>query len=234
MPVGAPTRGEGKTFANWAGPLAGMCCGSRMGWWTDEVLPHITDYALSGREMDELRAQACDSLHGRVLEVGFGSGLNIAWYPDTVTQVDAVEPSEIAWKKSEKRRLATQVPIGRVGRDAQQLNIAGDRYDAALVTFTLCTIEDPVAALQEVGRVLKPGATLHFLEHGLSSNPRVEAWQYRLERVQRRIAGGCHLTRDPAQLAEEAGLLVKMVERGDLPGGPKVFTAGYFGEAVRL
>jgi SAM-dependent methyltransferase len=205
-----------------------------MGWWTDEVLPHLTDYTLKGRELDELRAQVCESLHGRVLEVGFGSGLNIPWYPSTVTQVDAVEPSELAWKLSEKRRLKTAVPIGRVARDAQQLNIAGERYDSALVTFSLCTIPDPVVALHEVHRVMKPGATLHFLEHGISDNPKVVAWQHRLEPVQRRLNGGCHLTRDPAELAERAGLLVKMVEQGDLPGGPKPFTAGYFGEAVRV
>ncbi len=205
-----------------------------MGWWTDEVLPHITDYTLRGREMGELRAQACEGLHGRVLEVGFGSGLNVPYYPTVVTQVDAVEPSELAWRLSEKRRMQTQVPIGRVARDAQQLNIGGDRYDAALVTFSLCTIPDPEAALREVARVLKSGATLHFLEHGISSDPKVERWQRRLEPLQRRMAGGCHLTRDPVELAEDAGLVVKMVERGDLPGGPKPFVAGFFGEAVRV
>ncbi len=221
-------------MVNWTGPLVSMCWAGGMGWWTDEVLPHITDVALRGREIDELRAQACESLHGRVLEVGFGTGLNVPWYPADVTQVDAVEPSEVAWRKSERRRLDTHVPIGRVGRDAQQLNIGGDRYDAALVTFSLCTIPDAVAALREVARVLKPGASLHFLEHGISDDPKVVAWQERLEPIQRRVAGGCHLTRDPAQLAESAGLLVKSVERGGLPGGPKPFTAGFFGEAVRV
>jgi len=205
-----------------------------MGWWSEEVLPHITDFTLKGREIGELRAQACEALHGRVLEVGFGSGLNVPFYPAEVTQVDAVEPSELAWKLSEKRRLDTAVPIGRLARDAQQLNIAGEKYDAALVTFTLCTIQDPVAALREVNRVLKPGASLHFLEHGISDDPKVLAWQERLEPLQRRLGGGCHLTRNPAELAESAGLRVKMVERGDLPGGPKAFTAGFFGEAVRV
>jgi ubiquinone/menaquinone biosynthesis C-methylase UbiE len=205
-----------------------------MGWWIDEVVPRITDFTLRSREIGELRAQACEGLHGRVLEIGFGSGLNVRHYPRDVTQVDAVEPSELAWKMSEERRLRTTVPIGRVGRDAEQLNIGGDRYDAALMTFTLCTISDPVAALREVGRVLKPGASLHFLEHGVSDDPKVVAWQHRLEPLQRRLAGGCHLTRDPAALAEEAGLRVKMVERGGLPGGPKAFTAGFFGEAVRV
>lgn len=211
-----------------------MCWGRGMGWWKDEVVPRVTDYTLRGREMGELRAQACEGLFGRVLEVGFGSGLNVGFYPDAVTQVDAVEPSELAWKLSGERRLRTHVPIGRVGRDAQQLNIAGERYDAALVTFSLCTIPDPEAALREVRRVLKPGASLHFLEHGLSDDPKVVRWQHRLDPLQRRLNAGCHLTRDPVELCESVGLRVKAVEKGGLPGGPKAFTAGYFGEAVRV
>jgi len=204
-----------------------------MGWWTDSVVPHIVDATLRGREIDELRSVACEELHGRVLELGFGSGLNIRWYPEAVTQVDVVDPSEVAWQKSADRRLLTTIPIGRVGRHAEKLGIADGTYDAALVTFTLCTIPDPEAALREVRRVLKPGATLHFLEHGLSEDPGVATWQRRLEPLQRRIAGGCHLTRDPAELAEQAGLTVKTLERGRIPGGPKPFTEGFIGEAVR-
>jgi SAM-dependent methyltransferase len=204
-----------------------------MGWWSDRVVPHVNDLALRGREIGELRAQACEGLYGRVLELGFGSGLNIRWYPEAVTQVDAVEPAELAWQLSADRRLETSIPIGRIGRNAEQIHVGPDRYDAALVTFTLCTIPDAEAALREVYRVLKPGASLHFLEHGLSDDPKVITWQYRLEPMQRLVAGGCHLTRDPAELAERAGLLVKMVERGPLPGGPKAWTFGYFGEAVK-
>jgi SAM-dependent methyltransferase len=204
-----------------------------MGWWTDEVVPYVTDFSLRGREIGELRAQTCEALEGRVLEIGFGSGLNVRWYPEAVTQVDAVEPSELAWKLSEGRRRQTVVPIGRVGSNAERLGIADETYDAALVTFTLRTIPDATAALREVCRVLKRGASLHFLEHGISDIPKITAWQRRLEPVQRRLAGGCHLTRDPAELTERAGLSVKVLERGDLPGGPKPWTAGFFGVAVR-
>jgi SAM-dependent methyltransferase len=203
-----------------------------MGWWNDQVLPHIVDATLRGREIDELRNLACEGLRGRVLELGFGSGLNVRWYPDIVTQVDVVDPSDVAWEKSADRRLRTTIPIGRIGRDAESLGIADATYDAALVTFTLCTIPDPEAALREVRRVLKPGASLHFLEHGASQDPAVLKWQHRLEPFQRRIAGGCHLTRDPAVLAEMAGLTILTVERGPLPGGPRPFTEGYVGEAV--
>ena len=204
-----------------------------MGWWKDEVVPHIVDVTLRGRELGALRRRACDGLHGRVLEVGFGSGLNVPYYPATIKQVDVVDPSEIAWKKSAARRLDTTVPIGRLSRDAERLNVGEATFDAALVTFTLCTVNDPESVLKEVRRVLKPGASFHFLEHGISDDPDVVKWQRRLEPLQRRFAGGCHLTRDPAVMAIEAGFSLTKVEQIRLPGGPRAFTEGFFGEAVK-
>ena len=204
-----------------------------MGWWKDQVVPHLVDVTLRGREIDELRSMACEGLYGRVLEIGFGSGLNIRWYPEAVTQVDVVDPSDLAWEMSADRRLQTTITIGRIGRDAERLGVADATYDAALVTFSLCTIPDPDAALREVRRVLKPGASLRFLEHGVSEDPGVVKWQRRLDPFQRRFAGGCQLTRDPSVLMENAGLTVLTVERGPLPGGPRAFTEGYVGEAVR-
>jgi ubiquinone/menaquinone biosynthesis C-methylase UbiE len=204
-----------------------------MGWWNEQVVPRLTDISLRGHEVGELRARACEGLHGRVLEVGFGTGLNARWYPPTVTQVDVVEPSELAWQMSGDRRLRAPVPVGRVARTLDHLNLIDGTYDAALVSFTLCTIPEPAAALDEVHRVLKHGASLHFLEHGISDDPKVATWQRRLEPIQRRVAGGCHLTRDPAVLIEEAGLRVTMVEQIHIPGGPKPFTTGFLGVAVR-
>ncbi len=205
-----------------------------MGWWVERVVPRLTDVSLRGHEVGELRGRVCEGLEGRVLEIGFGSGLNTRWYPPAVRQVDAVEPSELAWEMSADRRLRTNVPVGRVGRDGQELIVRDGTYDAALITFTLCTIPDPAAALGEVRRVLKPGASLHFLEHGISDDPKVAAWQRRLDPLQRLVAGGCHLTRDPAILIEEAGLPVRTVEQVDIPGGPKAWTTGFLGVAAEL
>jgi SAM-dependent methyltransferase len=204
-----------------------------MGWWIEQVVPRVTDWTLRGHEVGELRGRACEGLGGRVLEIGFGSGLNARWYPPTVTQVDAVEPSEVAWELSADRRLRSVAPVGRIGRDGQQLTIGPATFDSALLTFTLCTVPDTDAVLAEILRVLKPGGTLHFLEHGIADEPKVVAWQRRLEPFQRRFAGGCHLTRDPAILIEQAGLPIQTVEQVHLPGGPRPFTSGFLGVAVK-
>lgn len=206
-----------------------------MGVWNDRVVPRLTDKALSTGDVMELRGQVCVGLTGRVLEIGFGSGLNIPVYPPGVTSVDAVEPADAGWALSERRRARTSVSITRAGLDGQRLDAPDASYDSVLSTFTLCTIPDAAAALREVRRVLRPGGTFHFLEHGLAPDPRVEAWQHRLEPVQRRVFAGCHLSRDMPALVAAAGLEITGVEQRYLPG-PAVarpWTYGYLGRAVR-
>lgn len=187
-----------------------------MGWWEERVVPHLVDRALRGREVGEWRERCCTGLRGRVLEIGFGSGLNIGFYPDAVAQVDAVEPSDRGWALSARRRQASQTPIARVGLDGQDLAAEDATYDAVLCTFSLCTIPHPARALAEVRRVLRPGGRLHLLEHGLAEDPRVRRWQRRLEPIQRRVAGGCHLTRDPVALVRSSGLELDEVEHSYL------------------
>jgi SAM-dependent methyltransferase len=153
-----------------------------------------------------------------VLEIGFGSGLNVSAYPAQVTSVDAVEPSDLAWALSAERRSRSPVPVERVGLDGQRLEAEDATYDAALSTFSLCTIPDVETALAEVRRVLRPGGTLHLLEHGLAPDPRVAAWQRRLNGLQGRVAAGCHLTRDVPRLVERAGFTVERLDQAYLPG----------------
>src|SRR4051794_2052339 len=167
-----------------------------MGWWTERVVPRLVDRSLSTQDVMELRREVCADLTGRVLEIGFGSGLNIGLYPAAVTAVDAVEPADLAWELSAPRRSRADVPVERVGLDGAHLAAEDATYDAVLSTFTLCTIPDVGTALSEVRRVLRPGGTLHVLEHGLAPDPRVATWQRRLDPLQGRAAGGCHLTRD--------------------------------------
>jgi ubiquinone/menaquinone biosynthesis C-methylase UbiE len=139
------------------------------------------------------RAAASPGLRGArgdVVEIGFGSGLNVPFYPEAVKRVAAVEPADVGWMLAEKRLRATSVPVERSGLDGQSLPFADNSYDAALSTWTLCTIPDVAAALTEVRRVLKPGGTLHFVEHGLAPDERVRRWQHRLEPVQKKGVRG--------------------------------------------
>jgi len=192
---------------------------STPGWWERRVVPRLVDATLRGPEIDERREKVCAGLSGRVLELGFGSGLNTPFYPVEVDSVDAVEPSDLGWERSEARREGSAKPVHRVGLDGQALDADDEAYDAVLSTFTLCTIPDVELALQEVRRVLRPGGTFHFLEHGSGPTERIRRWQRRMEPIQRRVAGGCHLTRDVPHLADAADLQVTMLEQ-DFLGGP--------------
>jgi hypothetical protein len=120
-----------------------------------------------------------------------------------------------------------------VGLDGQAVAAESASYDAALCTFTLCTVRDPVAALGEVRRLLRAGGTLHFLEHGLAADAHTRVWQHRLDPWEQRLVGGCHLTRDPAALVEQAGLRITHLETGPLAGvrGPAALTYAYLGRA---
>ncbi len=203
-----------------------------MGWWTERVVPPLVDWSLRGHEIGDLRAEVCADLAGNVLEVGFGSGLNLRHLPASVTRVDAVEPSDRGWAMSERRRARSDVPVARVGLDGERLAADDASYDHVLCTFTLCTIADPTVAATEMRRVLRPGGTVAFLEHGRAPSPRLARWQERLDPVQRRLAGGCHLSRDVPALMAAGGLEVVRVRAEFLPGPRTPWTFGYRGSAV--
>jgi ubiquinone/menaquinone biosynthesis C-methylase UbiE len=178
-----------------------------------------------------LRKRVCAGLAGSVVEIGFGSGLNIPFYPATVSAVAAVEPSDLSVKLASARLAATSVPVTRSGLDGQSLPFGDDSFDAALTTWTLCTVPDAAAALNELRRVLRPGGRLHFLEHGLAPDEPVRRWQRRLDPVQRRIAGGCHFTRPIADLLTGAGFEISELDVFYEPG-PKFAGADSLGTAT--
>ena len=179
-----------------------------------------------------LRERACAGLTGEVLEIGFGSGLNVPFYPPAVAEVSAVEPAGLGWRLAAKRVEASPVPVRRAGLDGQVLPFPDNSFDSALSTWTLCTIPDPGAALRELLRVLRPGGTFHFLEHGLAPDEDVRRRQRRLAPVQRRVAGGCDLTRQAVDLVASAGFTIVEVDRFYEPGAPKVMAAMTLGVAV--
>lgn len=203
-----------------------------MGLYGEQVLPRVINVVCGMKAMRPLRQRTCEGLHGRVLELGFGSGHNVPHYPEAVTGVAAVEPADTGWKLAQKRVGASAVPVERVGLDGQSLPLLDDSCDTALSTFTLCTIPDVAAALAEVRRVLKPGGTLHFLEHGLAPDEKVRRTQHRLEPIQKRIAGGCHLTREIDDLLRDAGFEVTELDEFYEDGSPRFLGADYLGVAV--
>jgi SAM-dependent methyltransferase len=203
-----------------------------MGLYGDQVLPRIINVACGLKSAEPLRRRVCDGLEGDVVEIGFGSGLNVPFYPEAVTGVTAVEPADVGWKLAEKRLRSTSVPVQRSGLDGQSLPFPDATYDAALSTWTLCTIPDVASALSEIRRVLKPGGTLRFVEHGLAPDERVRRWQHRLEPVQKRVFGGCHLTRPVVDLLTAAGFTITELDVFYEDGAPKVMGADSLGVAV--
>lgn len=202
-----------------------------MGLYADQVLPRIIDFACGMKQSRPLRARVCAGLHGEVVEIGFGTGHNVPFYPDAVERVAAVEPSALGWKLAQDRVSASRVPVERAGLDGQTLPFPDDSFDTALSTWTLCTIPDPVRALTEVCRVLRPGGTVHFLEHGLAPDEEVRRWQRRLEPLNKRMLGGCHLTRPIVDLFEAAGFSVVDVDVFYEEGAPKPMGADSLGLA---
>jgi ubiquinone/menaquinone biosynthesis C-methylase UbiE len=200
-----------------------------VGFYEDQVLPRVIDVALGNRESQKLRARAVAGLEGEVLEVGFGSGRNVPLYPEAVTRVLAVDPATVGRKLAADRVAASPIEVEYVGLDGQSLPLANESVDHALSTWTLCTIPDVHRALTEIRRVLRPGGTLHFLEHGLSPDPKVAKWQDRLTPLERRIAGGCHFNRPIDDLLAAADFTITREDHFYMRG-PK--TVGYMYEGV--
>lgn len=189
--------------------------------WTEHVVPRLVDVTLGTEEVRALRARAVAPARGEVVELGFGSGPTLPLYPAAVTSVRAVEPSAVARRRGSRRIAEASIPVEHVGLDGADLALPDDSADTVVSTFTLCTIPDAVRALREVRRVLRPGGQLLFLEHGLSPDPRTARWQHRLDGLQQRLAGGCHLVRPIDGLVREAGLTVTALEHDSMRGpGP--------------
>lgn len=203
-----------------------------MSFYGDRVLPHIINVVMNTKQTRAIRQRVCAGLSGDVLEIGFGTGHNLPYLPAGVIRLLAVEPSKRSVALATDRIGRSPIDVEIVGLDGQRLPVPDASVDAVLCTWSLCTIPDAVTAVREVRRVLKPGGTFHFIEHGAAPDPSVRRWQDRLNGMQNRIAGGCNLNRDIAGIVEAGGMTIGRLDRYYSAGEPKAFGAMYEGVAT--
>lgn len=196
------------------------------------ILPRLLDLAMRSRRLAPYREQVIGSAHGLVLEIGVGSGLNLPLYAAPVERVCGIDPSPELLMEAGKRLAGARVPASLVLASAEQLPFGDAAFDTVVMTWTLCSIRNPSAALHEMRRVLKPGARLLFVEHGLSPDASTARWQRRLTPCWKRIGGGCHLDRKMDELIRAAGFGIDPLETGYMKG-PKPWVFMYRGTATK-
>lgn len=202
-------------------------------WYERNVLPWLIDFACGMKSVGKQRMKVIPQAQGRVLEIGIGTGLNLPFYDaGRVSELVGVEPSLRMHRLALKRSRAARLPVEMVGITAEKLPLADAAFDTVVSTYTLCTIPDPVAALREVRRVLRPGGRLLFSEHGRAPDENVRRWQSRIQPFWSPLAGGCQLDRDIPAILKEAGFDPK-VQSMYIPG-PRIVSYHYWGEAVAV
>lgn len=204
-----------------------------MGFYQEQVLPRVQDKAMNRKATRAVRDRVCAGLHGEVVEIGFGTGLNAPHYPQQVTKILAIEPSSVCMRIAEPRVAKSRAPVELAGLTGEHLDLPSGHFDSVLSTWTLCTIPNLDAALGEVRRVLKHGGTFHFVEHGHAPDSGVARWQERIEPVNKRLAGGCHLTRRIPQSIRDAGFVIDQLDTYYMKGEPKPFAYTFEGHAVK-
>jgi ubiquinone/menaquinone biosynthesis C-methylase UbiE len=202
-----------------------------MGFYQRWIVPRLINLAMRNRSLDGYRQRTIGAASGLVLEIGVGSGQNLALYGAAVDRVYAIDPSMELLHMARNRIAEARLPVSLIGASAEQLSFADAIFDTIIMTWTLCSIPNPVAALIEMRRVLKPDGNLVFAEHGLSPELRVARWQHRLTPCWKRIGGGCHLDRKMDDLIRSAGFRLHDIETGYM-NGPKLMTFMYQGQAT--
>ena len=202
-----------------------------MSFYEERVLPHLIDWACSTGPQQKQREKIVHLAEGDVLEVGFGSGLNLPHYlPEKVRRIFALEPSPGMRRKARPNVEASGLDVEFIDLPGEHIPLDNDSVDTVLVTYTLCTIADAAAALEGMRRVLKPGGQLIFCEHGIAPDEEIRRWQHRLNRGWRRFAGGCNMNRDIVSLIEEGGFRITLDERMYIPG-PRILNYNFWGTA---
>lgn len=203
-----------------------------MGLYSRYILPQLLDWSMAGPEMGELRREVLAQVKGEVLEIGFGTGLNLAYYPEAVTRLTTVDVNPGMGAIARTRVAQSPIPVTQQIASSEGLPMADESFDSVVSTWTLCSIAQVDHALVEIKRVLRTGGRFFFLEHGLSSEPGVQQWQHRLNPIQQVIGGGCNLDRDIQAIVERQFGPVA-IKRFVLKGYPAIAASMYQGIAVK-
>jgi ubiquinone/menaquinone biosynthesis C-methylase UbiE len=196
------------------------------------VLPRLIHAGMRSRRLEPLRDRQIAQAHGRVLEIGIGSGLNLPFYRRDLELVVGVDPSLELLTMARQHTAWLHFPVKLLHGPAETLQLEDHSIDSVVMTWTLCSVASPGRVLAEARRVLRPGGALIFVEHGRAPEAAVRRWQDRLTPVWRRLAGGCHLNRPIDDLIREAAFAIAEIETGYLVKGPRVATFHYLGRAL--
>ncbi len=202
-----------------------------MHFYDQHILPRLIDFACGMGHVMKTRSKVVPLAEGRVLEIGIGTGLNLSFYDaQRVSAIVGVDPAAQMQNLARERAAQITIPVETIALELGQIQAADASFDSIVCTFTLCTIPDPLAALVEMRRVLKPGGKLLFSEHGRAPDAKVRQWQDRLTPIWKPLAGGCHLNRDIPSLLQAGGFQIKDLHSGYLPG-PRPMTWVWYGWA---
>ncbi len=203
-----------------------------MGLYSKHIFPRLLDWSLGTPEMGKYRRRALEEARGRTLEIGFGTGLNLAWYPDQVTELVVFDSENMLPRLVDERISRSSIPVTRLQLDAsRRLPFDDSSFDTVVTTFTLCSIDNLPGALAEIRRVLKPGGRFIFFEHGRSDDQRIARWQDRLNPLQKIVGVGCNMNRPIDRLIHAAGFEIDSLDRFLMPKTPRLLAEMYRGIA---
>ena len=203
-----------------------------MGLYSNLVIPYCIDLAMSGETLKQYRQQLLEDVSGEILEIGFGTGLNLPHYPDSVQKITTIDPNPGMKKVARSRIAASGIDVDNRVLNGESLPMADASFDSVVCTWTLCSIPQANQAVSEVYRLLKPGGKFFFIEHGISQDRAIQIWQNRLTPIQKIIADGCHLNRNIQDIVQQKFNNVT-VKQFYAPKLPKVIGYMYQGIAVK-
>ena len=201
-----------------------------MGFYSRVIFPCVLDFAMTTGQMKKRRSQVLADVSGDIFEIGFGTGLNLPFYPDHVKEITTVEVNPGTSKRAQKRIAESDITVHTNILNAESLPMDDETFDSVVCTWTLCSIENVEKALSEVRRVLRPGGKFFFVEHGASPDPKIRKWQDRLNPFWGIIGDGCNLNRNAEQLIQDQHFEITSLDKGYMEKSPRF--AGYMYQGV--